>query len=81
MAGADSGQQPGRPNWQSNFKPGSFHQLLVDERDENLSEGSVCSSDGGNKMSRNNAKARILEIIAEKPSMDVQLNEEVYRFL
>lgn len=32
-------------------------------------------------MSRNNAKARILEIIAEKPSMDVQLNEEVYRFL
>jgi hypothetical protein len=43
----------------------------VDEREENLSEGSVSSSDGGNKMSRNNAKARILEIIAEKPSMDV----------
>ena len=56
----------------------------MDEREEaNSEEASVSSSDnGGNKKNnRRSQKARILEIIEERPSIDVQLNEEVYRFL
>lgn len=56
----------------------------MDEREETYSEeASVSSSDNGTnkKNNRKSQKARILEIIEERPSIDVQLNDEVYRFL
>lgn len=41
------------------------------------------SSDENNSYKKQNRtqKARILEIIEERPSMDVQINDEVFRFL
>ena len=58
--------------------------MLVDERDENFKDdGSLSSEDSGTfkKGSRNPQKARILEIIEERPSIDVQINDDVYKFL
>ena len=44
---------------------------MCDEREENLSEGSISDDGGYNKGNMHKAKARILEIIEERPSRDV----------